>query len=60
MAASRSRCVWRRVVADPLGAQRLTAVGEAPVGRGVPPLRLAAMTTVTRAILNLHETITRN
>ncbi|MFN7829540.1 MAG: DUF1553 domain-containing protein [Acidobacteriota bacterium] len=47
-------------VADPLGAQRLTAVGEAPVGRGVPPVRLAAMTTVTRAILNLHETITRN
>ncbi|MFN6202963.1 MAG: DUF1553 domain-containing protein, partial [Acidobacteriota bacterium] len=48
------------VVAEPLGAQRLTAVGEAPVGRGVPPVRLAAMTTVTRAILNLHETITRN
>ena len=49
--------------ADPDGARKMIVVGEAgqPVtGRGVSPLRLAAMMTVTRAILNLHETITRN
>ena len=47
-------------LADPAGAARLRAIGEAPAGRGLPPVRLAAMTAVTRAILNLHETITRN
>ena len=47
-------------LADPAGAARLRAIGESTAGRGLPPVRLAAMTAVTRAILNLHETITRN
>ena len=42
------------------GARALSSVGDAPVARELPAARLAAMTTVTRAILNLHETITRN
>ena len=46
--------------ADPTEARRLASVGEAKTTRPVPPVRLAAMMTVTRAILNLHETITRN
>lgn len=41
-------------------AQQLTREGEAPVSRAFPPAELAAMTTVARAILNMHETITRN
>ena len=36
-------------------------VGEAPLRRRLnPAAELAAMTTVARVILNLHETITRN
>jgi hypothetical protein len=41
-------------------AQQLISEGEAPVSRAFPPAELAAMTTVARAILNMHETITRN
>lgn len=47
-------------LADPAGARRLGAIGDAPTAPGQPPVALAAMTAVTRAILNLHETITRN
>ena len=47
-------------VTDPARARQLATVGEAPAGRNLPPLSLAAMMTVTRSILNLHETITRN
>ena len=35
-------------------------VGEDPVPVGVASAELAAMTAVTRAVLNMHETITRN
>jgi hypothetical protein len=42
------------------GAQSLIRTGEAPVERDLKPTELAAMTVLTRAILNLHETITRN
>jgi hypothetical protein len=48
---------------DPDGARKMILVGEdgqPAAGRGASPHRLAAMMTVTRAILNLHETITRN
>jgi hypothetical protein len=38
----------------------LGAIGDAATAPGQPPVTLAAMTAVTRAILNLHETITRN
>jgi hypothetical protein len=45
---------------DAQAAQALLSVGDATVLKNLPAARLAAMTTVTRAILNLHETITRN
>lgn len=49
-----------RFKADPTAAKELLAAGEAPRPGNLQPVTLAAMTTVTRAILNLHETITRN
>ena len=44
---------------SPADARALTHEGEAPVA-ALPAAELAAMTTVARAILNMHETITRN
>jgi hypothetical protein len=41
-------------------ARQFTSVGESPVAAKLKPADLAAMTTVARAILNMHETITRN
>jgi hypothetical protein len=49
-----------RFQAAPDDAKQLIRVGDAPVASNEPPAELAAMTTVARAILNLHETITRN
>ena len=46
--------------AAPQSAKELMRVGEAPLATDLKPAELAAMTTVARAILNLHETITRN
>jgi hypothetical protein len=46
--------------AKPASAKELLAVGDAPVSTELKPETLAAMATVTRAILNLHETIHRN
>jgi hypothetical protein len=46
--------------ADVKAAEALLSVGEAPRPAAIPAADLAAMTAVTRAILNLHETITRN
>jgi Protein of unknown function (DUF1553) len=40
--------------------KQLLSVGEAPVPPGMDPAKLAAASMVARAILNLHETITRN
>jgi len=48
-----------RFRAAPAEAKALISVGEAPAA-AVNPIELAATTTVARAILNLHETITRN
>ena len=45
---------------SPDEAAKLIHEGESPVPAGVKPIDLAAMTTVARAILNMHETITRN
>ena len=45
---------------SPADARQLIHVGESPVPAALPPAELAAMTTVARAILNMHETITRN
>jgi hypothetical protein len=44
----------------PENAKQLVTVGEAPLPEKTKPVDLAAMTTVARAILNMHETITRN
>ena len=46
--------------AQPQKAREFVRVGESPLATDVRPTDLAAMTTVARAILNLHETITRN
>jgi hypothetical protein len=46
--------------ADPKAASEFVHAGDKPVDPNLKPSDLAAMTTVTRAILNLHETITRN
>ncbi len=45
---------------DAPAAQALLNVGETALPKNLKRANLAAMTTVTRAILNLHETITRN
>ncbi len=45
---------------DPADAAALIHSGDAPVPAKLKPADLAAMTTVARAILNLHELITRN
>ena len=46
--------------AAPADAEGLIHSGEAPVPANLQPAEFAAMTTVARAILNMHETITRN
>jgi len=49
-----------RYDADPKAAEALVSIGESPVAKEMPVAELAAWTSVARAILNLHETITRN
>jgi hypothetical protein len=48
-----------RFNANPAAAAEFLAIGEQPVAKDLPPAKLAAATSVARAILNLHETITR-
>ena len=45
---------------DPEAAAQFTRVGKAPVPAGIDPVQWAAWTDVARALLNLHETITRS
>ncbi|MGH8247265.1 MAG: hypothetical protein ACREUU_12645, partial [Gammaproteobacteria bacterium] len=45
--------------ADPATARKFVQAGEAPLSENIPSADLAAMTAVTRALLNLNETITR-
>lgn len=45
---------------DPSSARQFLTVGDAPLAVKVKPEEAAAATTLTRAILNLHEAITRN
>jgi hypothetical protein len=45
---------------SPAAAQALLKVGQRPAPTDLPAAELAAWASVTRAILNLHETITRN
>jgi hypothetical protein len=44
---------------DEAAARELIATGSAPLAKDLPAAELAAWTTVARAILNLHETISR-
>jgi hypothetical protein len=49
-----------RFQAAPADADQFVRTGEGPLVADVKAPELAAMTTVARTILNLHETITRN
>jgi hypothetical protein len=49
-----------RFRAAPAAARDLLAVGDAPRPKSADAAELAATAVVTRAVLNLHETITRN
>ncbi len=46
--------------ADGTSAEKVISAGLAAVPKDLDPVELAAWTSITRAILNLHETITRN
>jgi hypothetical protein len=45
---------------DPDAAAQFTQTGKAPTPAGLDPVQWAAWTDVARALLNLHETITRS
>jgi hypothetical protein len=49
----------QRFTTSPEAATQFLTIGEMPVPQGIPPVQLAAATSLARAILNLHETITR-
>jgi hypothetical protein len=49
-----------RFTQDESAAQGLLRVGQAPPNEDLAAAELAAWTTIARAILNLHETISRN
>lgn len=49
-----------RYAADRSAAKGLIATGEWPVAGDLDPVELAAWTSVARALLNLHESITRS
>lgn len=49
-----------RYTNDVEAAKQLIGVGDVPAPDDIDPAELAAWTAVARAILNLHETITRN
>ena len=40
-------------------AERLVSIGETPVPENIDRIELAAWTSVARAVLNQHESITR-
>jgi hypothetical protein len=48
-----------RYKSRPADATALLGVGLRPANKELNPIDLAATTAVTRALLNLHETITR-
>jgi len=43
-----------------VAAKELLSLGKSPPPEGVDPVKLASWTAVTRALLNLSETVTRN
>ena len=50
----------RQFEGEPGAARELLGIGDTPAPSGIAPAELAAWTSVTRVLLNLHETITRN
>jgi hypothetical protein len=46
--------------ADPASAAALLSIGESPLPEGADPVELAAWTSITRVLFNLHESVTRN
>jgi hypothetical protein len=50
----------KQYMADEKGAQAILTVGISPQPKGVDAAELAAWTSVSRVLLNLNETITRN
>ena len=50
----------KRFAADTAAARDLLGEGEAPLPANADAVHVAAIATVTRAVLNLHELITRN
>ena len=50
----------KRFAADPARAREFLSEGEMLPPPNVDVVRLAAMATITRAVLNLHELLTRN
>ena len=50
----------KRFRADDRSARGFLSIGETALPAGANPVQLAAMTIVTRAVLNVHELITRN
>jgi len=48
-----------RYTRDKTAAEKLITVGESPVPKDLPVAEIAAWTSVSRVLLNLHETITR-
>ncbi|MFM7181384.1 MAG: PSD1 and planctomycete cytochrome C domain-containing protein [Verrucomicrobiales bacterium] len=49
-----------RYKASPLEAEKLAGAGEAPMATDLDAIEVASWTAVCRAMLNLHETLTRN
>jgi hypothetical protein len=49
-----------RLKASPTEAEKIATAGEAPVAPDLDMIEVAAWTAVCRAVLNLHETLTRN
>ncbi len=50
----------QRYAAAPDAAKEVVSVGERPVAEGVDVVELASLLSVTRAVFNMHEFITRN
>ncbi len=50
----------KRFAAQPNSAPEFLSTGETPLEQAQNPEQLAGLATVTRAVLNLHEVITRN
>ncbi len=50
----------KRYAGTPDAAKEIVSVGERPVADGVDAVELASLLSVTRAVFNMHEFITRN